>query len=114
MLVLGYSKDQVHRCHSPPKLCVVFVCSSIVPAVCKTGSVCQYVIKMCPFMFNLVFSFLFSACSHIATPLVSLLFATLLICVIGAAAGVQESPRYAGRSNELKQFCLLCSWNSRR
>ena len=45
----------------------------------------------------LVFSFLFSAHSHIITPLVSLLFATLLICVIGAGAGMQESPRYAGR-----------------
>ena len=63
---------------------------------------------MCPFMFNLVFLFLFCACSHIATPLVSLLFATLLICVIGAIAGAQESPRYAGRSTELKLAIYVC------
>ena len=68
----------------------------------------KYVIKMCPFVFNLVLLFLFCACSHIATPLVSLLFATLLICVIGAVAGVQESPRYAGISTELKLVIYVC------
>lgn len=70
-------------------LCVIFICSSTTPAVCESGAINRYVL-----IHILVFSF-FLACSHIL--LLTLLFATVLICLIGATAWMQKGSRYAGK-----------------
>lgn len=43
---------------------------------------------------NVYHHFLMHACSQVITPLTSLLFAAILLCVVGAVAGPQESPKY--------------------